>query len=163
MTRSLRRWLLVPLCAAVVLDPAAGASRKETRALIESLETAYQTWLEEVELIITKEEIATFLALEKNYQRDAFIESFWRLRDPFPDTGRNEFRERWEERVSEARRLFEALDDDRSVVLLLNGFPDAMIKIDCLELWPAYVWFYRRAENLGREAALIFVQRGGLG
>jgi VWFA-related protein len=163
MIRPLRHWVLLPLLLGLLLDPAVAASKKETKELIAQLPSKYQEWLEEVKLLITKEEIATFLELGKDYQRDAFIERFWRLRDPFSDTGRNEFRERWYERVTEARRLFGALDEDRSIIMLLNGFPDAMIKIDCRELWPAEVWFFRRAENLGREAALIFVQRGALG
>ena len=32
-------------------------------------------------------------------QRDAFIRRFWGVRDPFPQTARNEFQERWEEWV----------------------------------------------------------------
>jgi Ca-activated chloride channel family protein len=163
MMRRFQFWLLLPLLLGLMLEPATAASKKETKELIAQLPTRYQEWLAEVDLLITKEEVATFVELEKDYQRDAFIERFWRLRDPFPDTGRNEFQERWNERVLEARRLFENLDEDRSIILLLNGFPDARLELRCRELWPAEVWFYRRAENLGREAALIFIQRGALG
>lgn len=155
--------LLLGILSLIIAVPGGAASKKETKELIAQLPSKYQEWLDEVRLLITKEETATFVELEKDYQRDAFIDRFWRLRDPFSDTGRNEFRERWYERVSEARRMFGTLDEDRSIIMLLNGFPDALIKIDCRELWPAEVWFFRRAENLGREAALIFTQRGALG
>jgi VWFA-related protein len=136
---------------------------KKNKELIEKLPEKYQAWLEEVDLLISKEERAAFLELGKDYQRDAFIERFWRLRDPFPDTGRNEFKDRWDARVAEARQLFGRLDEERSVVLLLNGFPDALLDIRCSDLWPLQTWFYQRAENLGHEAALLFYQRGGLG
>ena len=45
-----------------------------------------------------------FLALAQDYQRDAFIRRFWQVRDPFPQTARNELEERWEERVGARAR-----------------------------------------------------------
>ncbi len=66
-------------------------------------------------------------------------------------------------RVEEAKTLFGNLTEDRSRILLLNGIPTARILINCTELWPAEVWYYQRAENLGSEMALIFYQQGGLG
>ena len=42
----------------------------------------YRAWLEEVDSIVTKEELAAFLKLEKDYQRDAFIDRSWQERDP---------------------------------------------------------------------------------
>ena len=86
------------------------------------------------------EERATFLAIEKDYQRDAFIERFWKIRDPYPETGRNEFKDRWEARMVEVRSTFGDLADDRSTVLLLNGFPDAKVDIRCSGFYPAEVW-----------------------
>jgi Ca-activated chloride channel family protein len=166
MTRKNLRQALILIALALVpllATSAEAASRKERKEAIAALPSAYQNWLDEIKLLITKEEIDAFLLLEKDYQRDAFIEDFWRLRDPFPDTARNEFRERWDERVAEAWRLFETLDEDRSIILLLNGFPDARVPISCREMWPAEVWFFRHAENLEREAALLFIQRGALG
>ena len=55
-----------------------------------ALSQEYLAWLEEVDAIVTPEERAAFLKLEKDYQREAFIERFWQARDPYPDTARNE-------------------------------------------------------------------------
>jgi VWFA-related protein len=154
------------LASLATLAPRADAKSKKKeaeQALIERLTPEQRAWLEEVALIITKEERATFLAIEKDYQRDAFIERFWKIRDPYPDTGRNEFRDRWEARMREVRSLYESLDDDRAVVLLLNGFPDGQVGIRCNGFQPAEVWYYERAEALGFEALLLFYQRWGSG
>ena len=52
----------------------------------DDLPERFKVWLDEVRLLITKEERETFLTIEKDYQRDAFIERFWKIRDPYPDT-----------------------------------------------------------------------------
>ncbi len=45
----------------------------------------YTKWLEEdVVYIITPEERAAFLALQTDAEREAFIEQFWKRRDPTP-------------------------------------------------------------------------------
>ncbi|MFQ5525539.1 MAG: VWA domain-containing protein [Thermoanaerobaculia bacterium] len=129
----------------------------------EDLPQQYKQWLLEVRLIITKEEKQTFLALEKDYQRDAFIERFWRIRDPYPDTARNEFKDKWDVRLREIYENFGDLTGERAEVMLLNGFPDALITVDCAEIWPSQVWYYRRAETVGGEIVLLFYQPGGLG
>ncbi len=142
---------------------AAPASLAKKTPVPDDLPEQYKTWLEEVRLIISKEERQTFLALEKDYQRDAFIERFWRIRDPYPDTARNEFKERWDARLAEIYATFGDLTGERAEVMLLNGLPDALIKVRCLDLWPAEVWYYRRAETVGNEIILLFYQPGGLG
>ena len=43
-------------------------------------------------MLITQAERDAFLALGKDYQRQAFIDAFWHARDPYPQTARNEFR-----------------------------------------------------------------------
>ena len=157
--------LVVCLGLVVSVAPAAAkdGDKKEIKAKLEALPQEYQLWVESVRALISKDELKAFLELEKDYQRDAFIERFWRSRDPYPQTPRNELQERWMLRVEEAKTLFGNLTEDRSLTLLLNGPPDARILIDCIELWPAEVWYYQRAENLGSEMALLFYQQGGLG
>ena len=97
--------------------------RKARQEAIEKLSEKYQTWLVTVDLLITDEEIATFLALDKDYQRDAFIKRFWAARNTYKSTARNEFQDRWEANVELALATFEQLDDDRARILLLNGAP----------------------------------------
>src|SRR5262245_28252928 len=89
---------------ALVLLPATPSHAKDKDAdLVKALPAKYQAWLEEVDVLISKEEKAAFLELKEDYHRDAFIARFWKARDPYPDTGRNEFRDRWDETVAQAR------------------------------------------------------------
>ncbi len=158
MSRS-RLPIVAALVLALMLPAFAEAKKPETDQLPER----YEAWLDSVRLIISDEEIDSFLAIEEDYQRDAFIERFWRIRDPYPDTARNEFRERWEQRVSEARLRFGSTVSDRARILLLNGTPDAIVPINCSDLWPAEVWFYARAETIGTEVLLLFTNHWGSG
>lgn len=140
--------LLLPLAA-----PAAAIAEKE-------LPEVYRLWLQEVEPIITKAERAAFLQLEKDYQRDAFIERFWQVRDPYPDTARNELRDSWGTRVTEAKQNFGSLDDERARFYLLNGSPAARLVDECgILLWPTEVWIYPPSERVPEVLVLIFYQR----
>ncbi|MGH9464116.1 MAG: VWA domain-containing protein, partial [Thermoanaerobaculia bacterium] len=142
----------------------AGSAAAPARPAEEAdLPPRYLQWLELVDLLLTKDERRSFLELTEDYQRDAFIESFWRVRDAYPETARNEFKERWLDLAEEARARFGSLDDDRSKILLLNGPPDALIAISCVDLWPAQVWYYERPRNLGTSIALLFYSRFGSG
>ena len=168
-TRRHRRRVATVVAAALALGslmlvaPGADARGKKEieRQQLERLTPEQRAWLEEVALIITKEERATFLAIDKDYQRDAFIERFWKVRDPYPETGRNEFKDRWDARMREVRDLIGDVTDDRAIVLLLNGFPDGQVPVSCSGFYPAEVWYYERAETLGYEVLLLFYKRWG--
>jgi Ca-activated chloride channel family protein len=139
-------------------------SRREQNAAIKKLPQQYRDWLTEVDVLITDEEKATFLGLEKDYQRDAFIKRFWEVRDPIPGTPRNELLDRWNSRVEEAKASFGSLIDDRSRVLLLNGEPAAIFKSDCSTLlWPLEAWFYAGSDRLGEEFLVVFYRKWGAG
>lgn len=159
----MRRRLPLLIAVALAASVLAGADKKSTE-IPDDLPAKYHAWLEEVTLILTDEELQAFLELEENYQRDAFIEDFWRSRDPYPGTARNEFRERWEVRVAEARQRFESLEEDRSKVLLLNGPPTALVVPRCRgALNPMEIWFYERSERVRETFAVIFYQHFGTG
>ena len=145
----------------VAPDADAKGKKELERQQLERLTPEQRAWLAEVAIIITKEERATFLAIEKDYQRDAFIERFWKIRDTYADTGRNEFKDRWDARMREVRSIIGDVEDDRATVLLLNGFPDSQVDIRCSGFYPAQVWYYERAETLGYEVLLLFYQRWG--
>ena len=91
----------------------------------------FADWLEEVRPLITTVERELFETLEKDYQREAFIEEFWKVRDPYPRTVRNELKERWPERVAQARANFTSLRDARAHILLIHGPPDAGFAVRC--------------------------------
>ena len=159
--------LLALLLAAVLAPPAPAASRRERRAeqeRIAQLPAKYQQWLEETELLLDDEERAAFLALTEDYQRDAFIQNFWRSRDPYPETARNELQDKWQARVDEARAAFGSLRDERSERLLLNGPPAGRVEARCAMVsWPAEVWFYDKTNRTREELFLIFYQPFGMG
>lgn len=150
------------LAAPVPAD--AASKRAELRAAIEALPEEHRRWLEEVDVLITEGEREAFVRLEKDYQRDAFIERFWQVRDPFPDTARNELRESWTVRVAEARQLFGDLVEERARLFLLNG-PPALRQVDTcgILLWPTEVWIYPATERVKEVLVLVFYQRGALG
>ncbi len=159
---------LLPLPTLATSSPASAfLDRKvsaEEKAAVAALAEKYRAWLEEVDVLISEEERATFLALEKDYQRDAFIKRFWEVRDKVPRTARNELRERFEAYVQQARGLFGDLEDGRSRVLLLNGPPDERVESGCsLLLWPVEVWFYSRGEVIQEMFAVVLYRRWGAG
>jgi VWFA-related protein len=151
--------LILLLALALAAAPAHAAKTK----IPDDLAPQYKQWLKAVELLISDEERNAFLALEADYQRDAFIERFWRVRDPDPSTARNELRERWEEMSKRVEAEFEGRLDDRGRMLLLNGPPTATIVSKCANLHPLEVWYYERSSSIGHEFVLVFYRRYGAG
>ncbi len=85
-------------------------------------------FLSRVSLIITRHERKVFLELP-DAEKPAFIEEFWRRRNPDPDSMENEFKEQYEKRVEEAAHLFRNESKpgwltDRGRILVLFGPPD---------------------------------------
>ena len=113
---------------------------------------------------MTREERELFLQLTRDYQRDAFVRKFWQVRDPVPKTGRNEMRERWDERVAYARSNYGGLTDARSQVLLIHGEADRIVQIRCTTTRiPAEIWVYQGSDRVRFRFLLIFVRDRGLG
>ncbi len=148
-------------------SPAVAANRKERReqaAKVAQLAPKYQAFLEAVDLLISDSERKAFLELAEDYQRDAFIDKFWRSRDPYPETPRNELRDKWEARLEEARMAFGGVGDERGRFLLLNGPPAARVEVRCATIvWPAEVWFFTKENRTREELFVIFYQRFGAG
>ncbi len=155
-----------PAAAATASEPPAKPnkklSKKELRALEERLAEVYRQWLLEVEFLIAEDERRLFLELEQDYQRDAFIDRFWRVRDPYPDTPRNEWKIQWYDRLDYARVTFGDLREDRSRMLLLNGAPAGRIEFSCPSVvYPLEVWFYDGSDRDGQEFYLLFYKKYG--
>ena len=87
-------------------------------------------WLDgPVHYIITPPEIKEFKSLKTDAERSAFVERFWRRRDPSANTLANEYRQLFWNRVQEANEKF--LDSshpgwrtDRGKIYILYGPPD---------------------------------------
>ncbi|MCP3961122.1 MAG: GWxTD domain-containing protein, partial [bacterium] len=137
-----------PALAAVEDEPAAEVSERHRR------------WLDEVEPLITAPERRLFATLQKDYQRDAFIQQFWKVRDPYPRTSRNELKERWRFRVAEALSKYESLDDDRSRILMIHGPASGGFEVKCTKTRiPAQVWVYPSGSDFVRQpGVLIFIR-----
>lgn len=73
----------------------------------DTLPPKYEKWLnEEVVYVITDMERVVFFRLKTDGDRDFFIESFWKARDPEPATALNEFKEEHYRRLAYANEHF---------------------------------------------------------
>ena len=139
-------------------------SRKEVKELSAQLKPKYREFLELVDLIITDQEKEVFLQIADDYQKDRFIETFWRRRSIDTQGLRNDYQAVHTHRVEMAKEQFKNLNSDRAKTLIINGPPDAVIAIDCPEVYvPIQIWYYDRLEVLKSKVYLIFYQPYGVG
>jgi Ca-activated chloride channel homolog len=138
-------------------------SKKEIRQLTDALPLKYKDFLTLVELIITSDEREVFLEINENYQRDKFIDSFWKRRTIDSAGIRTDYRAVYTRRVEEAIAQFRDLHNDRAKIFVLNGPPDAVVPIDCDDVYvPIQIWYYERMEVLKSKAYLIFYEPYGM-
>src|SRR3977135_684227 len=84
------------------------AQKKQTAATPEDkprtvkteTDKAFKEWPKEVGPIITEAEQTAFKKLRTNEERENFIERFWAIRDPDPDTQENEYKDEYYERMT---------------------------------------------------------------
>lgn len=151
--------LLVPLAASAPAHAAYPEFTKAQKEKIAKLDPKFQQWLREIQFLITPEELEAFLELEKDYQRNAFVDRFWRSRDIYPDTARNEFRERWYELMDEVQRRFGSTDTEVAKLVLLNGEPNGILEVDnCSLLQDLQIWFYDGSQQVQFQFFLVFYQ-----
>lgn len=154
--------LLVLGFAAAAALAATKPPTAEQRAAIAHLAEKYQTFLAEVDVLLSDEERTAFLALTQDYERDAFIERFWAVREPRRRRGGAGFRDGWMANVALAREMFHDLADARSRILLLNGPPALRVESSCPTLlWPLEAWFYPPNDRAREEFAVVFYRKWG--
>jgi len=135
-------------------------SQEEGKKLAEK----YKKWLdEEVIYIISETEKEVFKSLVSDEQRENFIKSFWRRRDPSPATPFNEFREEHYRRIEYANQhYFEGKSgwrSDRGRVYIMFGPPDFvetnpgggkgfLFEDAATAEFPSEVWRYRYVPGL---------------
>ncbi|MFI5182530.1 MAG: VWA domain-containing protein [Thermoanaerobaculia bacterium] len=138
---------------------------KERRKLESDLPDRYRKFLEDVEPIITELERDTLLRLTTDYQRERFVDEFWKRRSIGPDGLRIEFRDIYELRVQQAREIYRNLRSDMARIYILHGPPDGVRKIDCQDVfWPIQIWYYERIDALRMsKVLLLFYQSFGGG
>lgn len=125
---------LAPLVL-VVLVGACASTR-----LARELDPESREFYSKVRYIITPEEKKAFLAL-RDEDRQAFIEDFWRRRDPTPATEENEYKTEYFRRIDQSNHLFSGGGapgwlQDRGRVYITLGPPDHR------EVYPRGVTFY---------------------
>lgn len=142
----------------------------------------YEDWLsKDVRYIITGEEKRAFKALKTDEERENFIESFWRRRDPNPDTEENEYREEYYERIAYSNENFTSGKPgwmtDRGRIYITWGKPDSVESRPMggaydrpawegggtTTTYPFEVWFYRYLEGVGSGIEIEFVDPTGTG
>ena len=153
-----------------------------TRNFRQEMKKVYKDWVEkDVAYIITSEEKKAFEALKTDEERENFIESFWRRRDPNPDTEENEYREEYYERIAYANERFASgipgWMTDRGRVYITWGKPDSIDSRPSggaydrptwegggsTTTYPFEVWFYRHLEGIGDGIEIEFVDPTGTG
>ena len=139
-------------------------SNKEIKELTAKLAQKYKDFLELVDLIITKDEKEVFLQIGDDYQKDHFIEAFWKRRSLDSQGLRTDFQRTYTQRVELAKEQFKNLHNDRAKIFIINGAPDAVIPIDCPDVFvPIQIWYWERLESLKSKTYLIFYQPMGMG
>lgn len=107
----------------------------------------YHRWLyEEVPYLITDQEKNLFLSLPTNDARDRFIENFWKIRTPDPDSPVNTVREEHYRRLAYANAKFgsNGWASDRGMVYITLGEPkQRAVYRNTKYLRQMEIWFYQ--------------------
>ncbi len=138
---------------AILLLATAAAAQDTT------LDRRHADFLDTVDPILSDTERRVFGELRHAYQRDAFVQRFWAVRDPYPETPQNEFRERFEHAVETAEERFGDARDDRFESLLLHGEPLRTFRTTCELLRTLEVWHYPHSPAVRGEFYLIFLRQ----
>jgi len=136
------------------------------------LPQTYRDWLKLVSYIILPVEKEVFLKLGSDRERDIFIESFWKQRDPTPGTPQNEFKEEHIKRFNYANTYFhrgtprEGWMTDMGRMHIILGAPTSIERFEGMSgIHPTQVWYYYgdKAKGLPAFFAVVFFKRGGSG
>ncbi len=125
---------------------------------------------QEAVYIITDPERESFLRLGTAAERDEFIERFWQVRDPVPETAVNEFKVEHEKRFREANDKYRESRPgwmtERGRMYITLGEPqDVMSYPNNYDLFPLQIWFYYNLDIplFPNALQLIFFKRNGAG
>lgn len=132
----------------------------------------YRDWLNLVSYIIQPVEREVFFKLTTERDRDLFIESFWKQRDPTAGTPQNEYKEEHIRRFNYANQFYRRGSPragwmtDMGRIYIILGAPASTERLDSAAgIHPCQVWYYRgeKEKKLPTYFALVFYQRGGSG
>ena len=96
-------------------------SAKEIKELTAQLEAKYRQWLQIVDMIVTDDERQVFLQIGDNYQKDKFIEAFWKRRSIDSQGLRTDFQRVYTRRIEIAQNAVQNLHNDRAKIFVIDG------------------------------------------
>ncbi len=150
--------------------------REQQKELRQELKGPYKKWLDQdVRWIITDQERKAFMGLSNDEERDAFIEQFWRRRNPDPESPDNSYREEVYRRIAYADDHFAAGKPgwmtDRGHIYIAWGPPDSIDSHPAggeynrpmdegggqTQTFPFEVWNYRHLDGIGENVDVEFV------
>lgn len=164
-SRTLGLLVLIGLLAATF--PAA-AQKVDPKTLAQK----YRDWLDLVAYHIQPVEKDVFLQLQNDRDRDLFIETFWKQRDPTPGTPENEYKEELEKRFAYCNTFYgrgttrAGWKTDMGRIHMILGPPASVEHFEAtIGLVPCYSWSYYgdARKDLPPQFILLFYQRGGVG
>ncbi len=138
----------------------------------EELPPRFQEFLTLTRYIILSQEKEVFLQLTSDHDRDAFVRTFWKQRDPTPGTPQNERKEEHIRRFNHANQTFRRQTvrpgwmTDMGRFYIMLGEPTSYERIpSSLDLYPIEIWYFHGDVARGQPTyfALVFFQRGGAG
>jgi GWxTD domain-containing protein len=179
-----KRTAWIVLAGLILIAPQAFAQpqqdpQKKPRK-VKSEPDAFSQWFEEVGPILTDQERRGWDKLQINEEREQYIATFWRLRDPDPDTEENEYREAYFERFAYVNEHFASgipgYKTDRGKIYLKYGKPDEIeshpsggaYQMASYEgggstsTYPFEQWWYRHLPN-HTDVEIEFVDPSGTG
>ncbi|HUY81291.1 MAG TPA: GWxTD domain-containing protein [Acidobacteriaceae bacterium] len=149
---------------------------KQQKELKNELHGYYKKWLnQDVRWIITDQERKAFMSLSNDEERDAFIEQFWRRRNPDPNSPDNSYRDEIYRRIAYANEHFAAGKPgwmtDRGMIYIKYGPPDDVESHPAggiydrpmdegggqTTTYPFEDWHYRYIEGIGSNVNIEFV------
>jgi GWxTD domain-containing protein len=161
---------VLPMYTAVPLPAAVLQQTSPTAAPVQVDAGSLARWIEEdVPDLTTAEEQAAFKALRSDEEREAFIDQFWRRKDPTPGSPTNEFRDEYYRRIVLANQRYSTATTrgyktDRGRILVTFGQADQMeTHVGGDRTFPFEKWRYRSIDGIGQEIILEFVDVGGNG
>jgi len=144
-----------------------GQKVKETE-----LPARHRDFLNLTRYIIREEEKDVFMQLKTDIDRDIFIETFWKMRDPTPGTPKNEYKDEHVRRFNYANKYLgrnstrEGWRTDMGMMYIILGEPISKDRFPATkDIYPCEVWYYYgdQSKGLPPHFGLVFYQRGGAG
>ncbi len=164
----MKKTALILLSVLCLLSSAAAQKKVNEK----DLGPKYQNWLKLTAYVILPQEKDIFLQLDNDRDRDIFISSFWKQRDPTPGTEANEYQAELVKRFEYADKEFHKgasrpgwMTDMGRFYIILGAPNDKDDFSTRAEIYPVTVWYYYgdTSKGLPTYFALVFFKKHGAG